>query len=93
MRALAPRFEACLRGARGKAIVDATLRPSGEVSIVKLAPPLAGTPEEACVRRVLQDIRFPSWSGAPRTFRFALTSSEVRSIPQARPPDGPLSHP
>ena len=93
MRLLSSRLEACVRGATGKIMVDATLLPSGRVSAVRLSPPFAGTPREACVRRVVESLHFPSWTGAPRTYRFAIVAPEVLSIPQARPSEGPASPP
>ena len=93
MRLLSPKLEACVRGATGKIRVDATLVPSGRVSAVRLAAPFAGTPREACVRRVVESLHFPSWTGAPRTYRFAIIAPEVPSIPEARPSGVPASPP
>jgi hypothetical protein len=93
MHLLSSKLDACVRGATGKILVDATLLPSGRVSAVKLPPPFAGTPREACVRHVVESLHFPSWTGSPRTYRFAIAVPEVLSIPQAHPSEGPGSPP
>jgi len=66
-------------GPRGSAALDITVSPSGEVSDVKAAQPYAGTSAEDCAARAVKLHRFPSWSGAPQTFRYRVPMAAGRT--------------
>lgn len=73
--AVATRTETCFPAARtAKVVLEVTVRSSGEIAEAHLLPPLGGTAIEACIRRVVALLRFPSWTGPSQTFRYPFSA-------------------
>lgn len=78
LSAVATRTETCFPGTRtAKVVLEVTVRSSGEIAEAHLMPPFTGTAMEACIRRVVALLRFPSWTGPAQTFRYPFPALSV----------------
>jgi hypothetical protein len=80
--AVATRTRTCVPGVRtAKVVLEVTVRSSGEIAQAHLLPPFAGTALEACIRRVVGVLRFPSWTGPSQTFRYPFPADDAGGSP------------
>jgi hypothetical protein len=76
MTAVAGQARACFAGTRGTASLRLTVAPSGRIAQVVVTGAFAGTPEGACVKRVVLGATFPAWDGAPQSFDYSYLLSD-----------------
>lgn len=73
---IAERTHACYKGTQANVVVKLTIAPSGQVTKVVVAAPLAGTPEGDCIAGIIKSVTFEAWDGPPQTFSSSFLLSD-----------------
>jgi hypothetical protein len=76
MTAIAGQARACSAGTRGTVPLRVTVAPSGRIAQVVVTGAFAGTPQGACVKRLVLAATFPAWAGAPQSFDYSYLLSD-----------------
>lgn len=76
MAAVAAKVRACFTGTAGRATVQLTVAPSGQVQKVTVTGAFAGTAAGTCVERAVKATTFPARDGGPESFSYDFSLSE-----------------